>query len=63
VQGLVFVRVYLGFKFLFVTFQDMLVCAVVMHDANFAKVTGGDKFYFAETFSARVASVFPGLKI
>jgi hypothetical protein len=44
-------------------FKDVLVCALVMHNANFTKVAASHKFYLAKRFSAIAATVCPDINI
>jgi hypothetical protein len=44
-------------------FKDVLVCALIMHNANFAEVAASHEFYLAKRFSAIAATVCPGINI
>lgn len=41
----------------------VLVGTLIMHDSYFAKVTGGDKFYFGKTLLTVAATFYPEIII
>ena len=47
----------------FVFRKYVLVGTLIMHDSYFAKVTGGDKFYFGKTLLTVAASFYPEIII
>ena len=51
------VVLYLALKLFFVALADVLVCALIVHDADVAKFTRSHKLDLAKSFFAKSAGV------